>query len=165
MERLGAFLGEHPETGAALQLILPALVPPVSYATCAYNSLHAFGLVNEAAQRRYARYRLVPDAGETALPEEEIDGGRTPRPPPPSRNLPPASPRAPAKKLPHKTASAPAFFPPPRAGLAASRRAVELVLQAEVGGDPAHVADLVGEHEADSGAGAPARPVRPMRWT
>ena len=42
MERIGAFLGEHPETGAALQQILPALVPPLSYATCVYNSIHSF---------------------------------------------------------------------------------------------------------------------------
>lgn len=73
MERVGAFLGEHPETGAALQLILPSLVPPVSYATCAYNSLHAFGLVNEEGERRFARYRLIPDAGEATLAEEEIE--------------------------------------------------------------------------------------------
>jgi catalase len=73
MERVSAFLAEHPETGAALQLILPALVPPVSYATCAYNSLHAFGLVNDGGERRYVRYRLVPEAGEALLPEDEIE--------------------------------------------------------------------------------------------
>lgn len=74
MERVGAFLAEHPETGAALQLILPSLTPPASYATCTYNSLHAFGLVNAAGERRFARYRLVPEAGEAALSEEEIEG-------------------------------------------------------------------------------------------
>ena len=68
MEKIGAFLGDHPETGAALQLILPSLVPPRSYATCRFNSIHAFKLGD-----RWARYRLEPEAGVEALPEEEID--------------------------------------------------------------------------------------------
>ena len=69
MARIGAFLGEHPETAAALQLILPALVPPRSYATCAFNSIHAFRL-----GERWARYRIEPEAGLENVPEEEIDG-------------------------------------------------------------------------------------------
>jgi catalase len=69
MEKIGAFLGEHPETGAALQLILPALVPPKSYATCQFNSIHAFRLGD-----RWARYRIEPEAGVEAVPEEEIEG-------------------------------------------------------------------------------------------
>ena len=71
MERLGAFFAEHPETAKSLQLILPTLVPPVSYATCAYNSLHAFALVNADGERRYIRYRFIPEAGEQVLPEED----------------------------------------------------------------------------------------------
>jgi catalase len=76
MEALGAFLQEHPATGEALQLILPSLVPPVSYATVAYNSLHAFKLVNGAGEGRFARYRWEPEAGEHRLGEgdEERDG-------------------------------------------------------------------------------------------
>ncbi len=69
MEKIGAFLGEHPETGAALQLILPALVPPRSYATCAFNSIHAFRL-----GERWVRYRIEPEAGVENVPDEEIDG-------------------------------------------------------------------------------------------
>jgi catalase len=69
MEKIGAFLGEHPETGAALQLILPAMTPPRSYATCAFNSLHAFRL-----GERWARYRIEPEAGVEVVPEEEVDG-------------------------------------------------------------------------------------------
>ena len=68
MEKIGAFLGEHPETGAALQLILPSLVPPRSYATCAFNSIHAFRLGD-----RWARYRIEPEAGVENVPEEEIE--------------------------------------------------------------------------------------------
>ena len=73
MEKLGALIGEHPEIGAAVQLILPTLTPPVSYATCAYNSLHAFGLVDGDGDRTWVRLRWEPEAGEHVLPEEEID--------------------------------------------------------------------------------------------
>jgi catalase len=69
MQKIGAFLGEHPETGAALQLILPSMTPPRSYATCAFNSLHAFRL-----GERWARYRIEPEAGVEVVPEDEIDG-------------------------------------------------------------------------------------------
>ncbi|HSJ17567.1 MAG TPA: catalase family peroxidase [Solirubrobacterales bacterium] len=71
MEKVGAFVAAHPETQAALQLILPTFVPPASYATCAYNSLHAFGLTNAAGETRFVRYRWEPDAGEQALTDEE----------------------------------------------------------------------------------------------
>ena len=71
MEKIGAFMAEHPETGAALQLIIPSLVPPASYATCAFNSLHAFRF---QPADRWIRYRIEPEAGVQQLPEEEIDG-------------------------------------------------------------------------------------------
>lgn len=75
MERVGAFLGEHPETGAALQHILPALVPPRSYAQCVYNSIHSFRLVNGAGgEGPWVRYRWLPAAGVEPLPEDEIEG-------------------------------------------------------------------------------------------
>ncbi|HEX6116706.1 MAG TPA: catalase family peroxidase [Solirubrobacterales bacterium] len=71
--RIGEFLGSHPETGAALPAILPALGPPVSYATLRYYSLHAFALVDDAGGRRWARFSWVPEAGEERLAEEEIE--------------------------------------------------------------------------------------------
>jgi catalase len=73
MERIGAFLGEHPETGAALQHILPTLAPPRSYATCVYNSIHSFRLTGADGDGRWARYRFEPEAGVEALPEDEIE--------------------------------------------------------------------------------------------
>jgi catalase len=72
MEKVGAFLASHPETQAALELILPSFVPPASYAQAAYNSLHAFALTNADGERRFVRYRLEPDAGEAPLSDEEI---------------------------------------------------------------------------------------------
>jgi catalase len=74
MEKLGAFLGQHPETAAAVQQILPVLTPPQSFATCRFNALHSFAFTNAAGERRYARYAFMPEAGEANLPEEEIDG-------------------------------------------------------------------------------------------
>jgi len=74
MEKVGEFFGSHPELGAAIQQIVPRLVPPVSYATVAYNSIHAFRLVNENGEGRFIRWRWVPDAGVEDLPEEEREG-------------------------------------------------------------------------------------------
>ncbi|MFL5840839.1 MAG: catalase, partial [Thermoleophilaceae bacterium] len=70
-EKVGEFVGSHPATAAALQQIVPALVPPRSYATVAYNSIHAFKLVNADGDERWVRWRLVPEAGVEVLPEEE----------------------------------------------------------------------------------------------
>jgi catalase len=73
MEKIGAFLAEHPETGAALQLILPSITPPRSYATLPYNSLHAFRFLNAGGEGRFGRYRWLPEAGDERLSDEEID--------------------------------------------------------------------------------------------
>jgi catalase len=73
MEKVGAFVAAHPETQAALELILPTLLPPASYAECAYNGLHAFAFVDAAGERRFGRYHWEPDAGARALSDEEIE--------------------------------------------------------------------------------------------
>jgi len=70
-EKVGEFIGSHPSTAAAVQLIAPTLIPPRSYATVAYNSIHAFKLVNAEGEERFVRWRLIPEAGEEMLPEEE----------------------------------------------------------------------------------------------
>ena len=73
MDKLGAFLNDHPETQAAVGMILPALTPPPSYANCAFNSLHAFGFTVDGGEPRWGRYRWEPEAGEQTLSDEEID--------------------------------------------------------------------------------------------
>lgn len=70
-EKVGEFIGSHPATAAAVQLIAPTLIPPRSYATVAYNSIHAFRLVNAAGEGRWVRWRWLPEAGTEWLPEEE----------------------------------------------------------------------------------------------
>ncbi len=71
MEKVGAFLAEHPETATALQLSQPALAPTTSYATSAFNALHAFALVGSAGERTWGRYGWVPEAGAETLTEEQ----------------------------------------------------------------------------------------------
>ena len=73
-EKVGEFIGSHPATGAALQQVVPSLVPPRSYATVAYNSLHAYKLINAGGDERWVRWRLIPEAGVEVLPEEEREG-------------------------------------------------------------------------------------------
>jgi catalase len=70
MEKVGAWLGAHPEAQQAIQAALSAQ-PPESYATVAYNGIHAFRWVNADGDTRYTRYRWEPEAGERTLSEEE----------------------------------------------------------------------------------------------
>ena len=70
-EKVGEFIGSHPSTAAAAQLIAPTLVPPRSYATVAYNSIHAFRLVDPDGNGRWIRWRWLPEAGVEMLPEDE----------------------------------------------------------------------------------------------
>jgi catalase len=71
MEKVGAFVAAHPETQAALGLIFPALAPPVSFATRAYNAIHAVWLVGPDGERRAGRWRFAPEEGEQNLSPEE----------------------------------------------------------------------------------------------
>jgi catalase len=73
-DKVGEFIGSHPATAAAVQQILPTLVPPRSYATVVYNSIHAFKAVNADGEERWIRWRLIPEAGAEWLPEEEREG-------------------------------------------------------------------------------------------
>jgi catalase len=74
LERLGAWLGEHPEAGPAIEHTLAAR-PPASYARVAYNGLHAFRWLNADGQVRYVRYGWEPEAGEATLSVEEAREG------------------------------------------------------------------------------------------
>jgi catalase len=70
MERLGAWLGEHPEAGPAIQHTLAA-APPASYAQVAYNGLHAFRWVNGGGEARFVRFGWEPEAGEATISDEK----------------------------------------------------------------------------------------------
>jgi catalase len=76
LERLGEFLGAHPEAGPAVQEQL-ASRPPVSYATTAYNSLHAFELIAPDGTERWVRWHWRPDAGEAVVEDDDAAAGLT----------------------------------------------------------------------------------------
>jgi catalase len=70
MARLGAWLGEHPEAGPAVQAAMAA-EPPASYGACVYHGIHAYRWVSAEGAERYVRFRWEPEAGEAALSAEE----------------------------------------------------------------------------------------------
>jgi catalase len=70
MEKLGAFLGEHPESQPAIQSILTS-EPPASFATLVYFSPHSFRLVNAEGDGPWVRFRWRPEAGEATIPDDE----------------------------------------------------------------------------------------------
>src|SRR4051794_20876881 len=70
MEKLGSWLGEHPEAQQSVQAAVGAS-PPDSYATAAYNSIHSFRWIDSAGDGRWLRYRFVPEEGESSISDEE----------------------------------------------------------------------------------------------
>ena len=69
VERVGAYLAEHPE---ALPAVTAAMTHPLpaSYAGVTYNRLHAFGFEGENGTR-FGRYHFVPEHGDESLSEAE----------------------------------------------------------------------------------------------
>ncbi len=70
VEKVGAYLAEHPEGVAAVTAAIshPA---PASYAGLTYHAIHAFGFVAADDSVRYGRYDLVPEKGDQVISEEE----------------------------------------------------------------------------------------------
>jgi catalase len=64
--RLACYLATHrkawPAAAAAARL-----KPPVSYATCLYNAIHAYRWMAADGSQRFVRYTWVPGAGERSL--------------------------------------------------------------------------------------------------
>jgi catalase len=73
-EKMGKFLGEHPETGNALQKGLPKLAPTTSFVTSDYRALHAFCLIDADGGKHWGRYTWEPEAGIEYLSDEQRDG-------------------------------------------------------------------------------------------
>jgi catalase len=71
LERVGAYLAEHPEAMTAVNAAITHPIP-ASYATLTYHSLHAYGFEAPDGTVRYGRYHLVPDQGEQSLSDEEV---------------------------------------------------------------------------------------------
>jgi catalase len=76
MQKVGAWVGAHPEALPAIQAALTA-DPPESYATVTYNSIHAFKWIAPDGTERWVRYRFEPEEGERTLsPEDAKARGR-----------------------------------------------------------------------------------------
>jgi len=69
-EKLGAFLGEHPEAQTAVQATLNA-EPPASFATLVYHSPHTYRLLAADDSPSWVRYRWRPEAGEATIPDDD----------------------------------------------------------------------------------------------
>lgn len=63
------FMGSHP---IALKWATTPRPAPVSFGTLAYYGVNAFKFTNSAGQSAYARYQILPVAGEQRLPEAEL---------------------------------------------------------------------------------------------
>lgn len=63
------FLGSHPSALAFVQAPKPF---PVSFATDTYFGVTAFAFTNQAGETRFGRYRIVPEAGNAYLSNEEV---------------------------------------------------------------------------------------------
>jgi catalase len=64
-----AFLAAHPKADAWVHTPRPA---PTSFATLAFYGVNAFKFTNAGGKVRFARYQILPLAGEQAMSAEEI---------------------------------------------------------------------------------------------
>jgi catalase len=72
LERVGAYLSEHPEALPAVSAVVSHPIPR-SFATLAYHAIHAFGFVDPGDVVRFGRYDLAPAAGVAAIADDEAE--------------------------------------------------------------------------------------------
>ncbi len=65
------FLGSHQAALAFVQAPKPF---PTSFATDTYYGVTAFEFINGAGQKKFGRYRIVPEAGNSYLAEQQVAG-------------------------------------------------------------------------------------------
>ncbi|HEV3225354.1 MAG TPA: catalase family peroxidase [Acidimicrobiales bacterium] len=70
MEKVGAFLAEHPETVPAVTAAITAPIP-ASYTRLTYHAIHTFKFVSREGVVRPARYHFVPVDGDAAISDDE----------------------------------------------------------------------------------------------
>lgn len=70
LERVGAFINDHPETQSAVGFAAFSMAP-ASFANCTFFGIHAFRITGSDGKQRFIRYRWVPDAGPATLSDEE----------------------------------------------------------------------------------------------
>jgi catalase len=69
--RLPFFLATHPEVLPALRANAPSLAPPASYASVAYNAVHAYKWIDAHGGERYVRYFWLPETPEPPLSKQD----------------------------------------------------------------------------------------------
>jgi catalase len=70
LDRVGAFINDHPETQKAVGFVMMTM-SPASFANCTFHGIHAFRFIAPDGSRRYVRYRWEPDAEAATLTDEE----------------------------------------------------------------------------------------------
>ena len=70
MNKIGAFLGEHPESLPAIEAAMTANAP-ASFLQLRYFAVHAFKFVDTDGGSRWGRYRWEPEEGVAALERDE----------------------------------------------------------------------------------------------
>jgi catalase len=70
MEKLGAFLAEHPEAQTAIGATV-GLEPPASFATIPFFSPHSFRLLDADGNGTWVKFRFRPEAGEQRIPDDD----------------------------------------------------------------------------------------------
>ena len=70
LDRVGAFINDHPETQAATMFVM-FNESPASFAGCTFNAIHAFQLTDPQGMKRFVRYSWVPHATAATLSDEE----------------------------------------------------------------------------------------------
>jgi catalase len=69
LDKVGAFLAEHPEAVPAIQFQL-GMAPPASWAQLRYYGIHAYRFLSADGGARFGRYRWEPETGEAWLDAE-----------------------------------------------------------------------------------------------
>jgi catalase len=70
MDKIGAFLGEHPESLPAIEAAMTANAP-ASYLQMRYFAVHAFNFIDAGGRSRWVRYRWEPEEGVATLERED----------------------------------------------------------------------------------------------
>lgn len=70
LDRVGAFINEHPETQAATMFVM-FNESAATFAGCTFNAIHAFVLTDPRGTKRFVRYSWVPRIAPATLTDEE----------------------------------------------------------------------------------------------
>ena len=70
LDRVGAFINEHPETQKATMFVMMN-ESPASFAGCTFNGIHAFSMTAPDGTKRFVRYSWVPEVEAATLTDGE----------------------------------------------------------------------------------------------